>query len=270
MTKDLNKRLGAGLFVLAFSLLSSTTSSAQTCVNSNRCDELGYSKETSTCSGKQTLKCPFDNNKAFCISAAEAGLGYKKGDTLMLNGIPIGKVIDLACPAAEELVTVEQCASQNNCIDLGYNYGNGLYNWSCLINNSRTELGTTVGNSKKDPISCIPNNGTNCAHGTVSTTGTRFGTIAEASAACAAMTTGGLTWYLPTNTQLANIKSFVGSFQDWVWDQSGAGFCGNGKEVECYAANKEYGTCWTKPAIVKCTQTDYKTFSSGYFCVASF
>lgn len=107
MTKDLNKRLGAGLFVLAFSLLSSTTiSMAQTCVNSARCDELGFNKKVSDCQNRPILKCPFDETKVYCgvytdsegKAIAEVGdimFSDKTFSSSLISGkIPVGVVFD--------------------------------------------------------------------------------------------------------------------------------------------------------------------------------
>ena len=39
---------------------------AQTCTAAPSCDDLGYTKSASQCSGKTTLKCPFDLTKVSC------------------------------------------------------------------------------------------------------------------------------------------------------------------------------------------------------------
>ena len=40
---------------------------AQNCVNSSRCDELGYKQTINECLGFNPLICPFDKNKAHCL-----------------------------------------------------------------------------------------------------------------------------------------------------------------------------------------------------------
>ena len=42
---------------------------AQNCVNASRCDELGYTKTIADCNGLDTLVCPFDSSKVFCVKA---------------------------------------------------------------------------------------------------------------------------------------------------------------------------------------------------------
>ena len=56
--------------ILSLLLTTALTSAAnaQNCVNSSRCDELGYTKTAADCTGLDILTCPFDKNKAFCSS----------------------------------------------------------------------------------------------------------------------------------------------------------------------------------------------------------
>ena len=56
--------------ILSLLLTTALTSAAnaQNCVNSSRCDELGYTKTAADCTGLDTLTCPFDKNKFFCTA----------------------------------------------------------------------------------------------------------------------------------------------------------------------------------------------------------
>ena len=54
------------ILALFLSTFLAAPASAQNCVNSSRCDELGYNKSSADCSGLDTLVCPFDKNKVFC------------------------------------------------------------------------------------------------------------------------------------------------------------------------------------------------------------
>ena len=47
-------------------LVTAAETSAQTCTTAPSCSELGYTKSASQCSGKHTLKCPFDSTKVSC------------------------------------------------------------------------------------------------------------------------------------------------------------------------------------------------------------
>ena len=47
-------------------ILFTPAANAQNCINSTRCDELGYTKTAADCNGLDTLVCPFDENKVFC------------------------------------------------------------------------------------------------------------------------------------------------------------------------------------------------------------
>ena len=59
----MNKIILSLLLTTAFAV----SANAQNCVNSSRCDELGYNKTITDCNGLDTLVCPFDSSKAFCI-----------------------------------------------------------------------------------------------------------------------------------------------------------------------------------------------------------
>ena len=59
------------ILTLLMTILFTPAANAQNCVNSSRCDELGYTKTTADCAGLDTLVCPFDENKMFCISLSQ-------------------------------------------------------------------------------------------------------------------------------------------------------------------------------------------------------
>ncbi len=56
------------ILTLLLTTVFTVSANAQNCVNSSRCDELGYNKTVADCDGLDTLVCPFDENKAFCSS----------------------------------------------------------------------------------------------------------------------------------------------------------------------------------------------------------
>ena len=70
------------ILTLLMTILSTPAANAQNCVNSSRCDELGYTKTTTDCAGLDTLKCPFDENKVFCINSSCKEGPCKAGDIL--------------------------------------------------------------------------------------------------------------------------------------------------------------------------------------------
>ena len=55
------------ILTLLMTILFTPAANAQNCVNSSRCDELGYTKTAADCAGLDTLVCPFDSNKVFCV-----------------------------------------------------------------------------------------------------------------------------------------------------------------------------------------------------------
>ena len=52
--------------ILGLGCLYPTTISAQTCTAAPSCADMGYTKTVSDCSGKNTIKCPFDLTKVSC------------------------------------------------------------------------------------------------------------------------------------------------------------------------------------------------------------
>ena len=74
------------ILTLLMTILFTPAANAQNCVNSSRCDELGYNKKAENCIDDDILKCPFDSNKVFCRTqeqpAATNCLNAKIGDIL--------------------------------------------------------------------------------------------------------------------------------------------------------------------------------------------
>lgn len=73
---------------------------AQTCAVPPTCETLGYVKLATQCEGKDSLKCPFDLSKYFCVTVSESGSTggktYKVGDAyLNAEGNVIGTVIGI-------------------------------------------------------------------------------------------------------------------------------------------------------------------------------
>ena len=79
------------ILTLLMTILSTPAANAQNCVNSSRCDELGYTKTTADCAGLDTLVCPFDENKVFCVFSEQ---DCEIGDILYENKKCYGKAPD--------------------------------------------------------------------------------------------------------------------------------------------------------------------------------
>lgn len=71
MRLNVENIFGAGLIALAFSVGTAKIASAQSCTVPPTCDALGYTKTATDCKDMSTLKCPFDQSKVFCVTAAE-------------------------------------------------------------------------------------------------------------------------------------------------------------------------------------------------------
>ncbi len=277
MTDCNPKFFGAGLIALAFSV-STTPAAAQTCAVPPSCETLGFTLAATDCVGKTILKCPFDQNKIYCPSDDEVFQTYKLGDTLKINNIAVGKIIQLNnCSAG---VTVKDCISRSSCTTTSSDYvydsnssTGKLYTWICK--STGAVIATNYTGSTSDTARTCAYSVSSCkSGGIVASIGTRSGTFTQAGQGCADITAGGLSWYLPTNAQLKLIAQHIGSFSNHVWDQSGQ--CGNSgggsTALQCDgdAGNAPTCTCgnwsWCKP----CSSEKYNGFTMGYYCVAAF
>ena len=85
---------------IILALLLTTTlaasANAQNCVNASRCDELGYTQTINECTGLNTLVCPFDKNKVFCVYTPQA---YTCEELISAFRIPNNRVITFGIPS---------------------------------------------------------------------------------------------------------------------------------------------------------------------------
>lgn len=80
----------------AVMLLTATAATAQTCIKTPSCADLGYTKTAADCSGKTILKCPLDNTQVYCPGYEETLRTYKVGDTYVdANGAGVGTVVQV-------------------------------------------------------------------------------------------------------------------------------------------------------------------------------
>lgn len=280
MNNNINKTLQVGLVALAFS--SAYSNAMATCTLPPDCATLGFTKTAGDCSGKTILKCPFNQGQVYCPAAEESEKAYKLGDTYIANGLPIGKIISLndcgsrgGGGSVTGGLTVAQCIAQSGCTETNNYIEGGICQFFCKAGGALIATGlpsygscayTEVLNKKADSCSLYSNS---CSHGTIATTGSRIGTFSEASTSCANMTTGGLTWFLPTNAQLKQINSYVSNFSGFVWDQTGQ--CGNGGGNQSVIGCEYNGTApRCNYTAYTCPQSVLNSFTMGYFCVAAF
>lgn len=66
MTNTINKHYTCVCLLFTSALTAASAAQAQTCTTAPSCTELGYTKTVSQCSGKHTLKCPFDSAAVSC------------------------------------------------------------------------------------------------------------------------------------------------------------------------------------------------------------
>ena len=70
-----------------------TPALAQDCTSPTRCDELGYKKSAADCEGMESLVCPFDSSKYFCVEAGDSAAGPAPGSILYSDGTVSDSVI---------------------------------------------------------------------------------------------------------------------------------------------------------------------------------
>ena len=75
------------------SLLMISGAWAQTCVTPPSCEELGYTKSASDCEGMESLLCPFDKSKYYCVDVAGSLANATPGSILYSDGTVSDSVI---------------------------------------------------------------------------------------------------------------------------------------------------------------------------------
>lgn len=258
MKKIINKtKIGASLSALAFSLYAGSAL-AQTCTPPPECEALGFTKTEADCAGKTILKCPFNDAMVYCPGYQEATKGYAVGDSYTVNGVAVGKVIEVSdCVMGgsdtPDSMTVQQCITNSGCTSTTGSYvaSRGVYRWTCQ--GTGKVVAESKSNSEASNVSLCNYSSSTCAHGVVSTIATRYAaTKSEASAGCASMSSGGLSWFLPTSDQVVKIHNNM-SFSGSVWSTEGCAV-GNG-----YSDNE-----------TRCINGQQISIPSAYFCVAAF
>ena len=145
--------------VIAALMLCSTAMTpalAQNCTSSTRCAELGYKKSAADCDGMESLVCPFDSSKYFCVEAGDSAAGPALGmilysDGTVSNDVIFGKtavgVVAYVDGSTRFAVALEETmayfSTGREDVSCLTNYGdsssaqtdfNGATNTSCMIN----------------------------------------------------------------------------------------------------------------------------------------
>ncbi len=80
------------------SLLMISGAWAQTCVTPPSCEELGYTKSASDCEGMESLLCPFDKSKYYCVDVAGSLANAAPGMILYSDGTVSENVVSGKTP----------------------------------------------------------------------------------------------------------------------------------------------------------------------------
>ena len=140
--------------VIAALMLCSTAMTpalAQNCTSSTRCAELGYKKSAADCDGMESLVCPFDNSKYFCLETQiEVGMILYSDGTVSDSVIPSKTPVGIVAYVNENRRFAVALEETTGYFSTGYedvscvtNYGssssaqtdfNGASNTQCIIN----------------------------------------------------------------------------------------------------------------------------------------
>ena len=169
--------------VIAALMLCSTAMTpalAQNCTSSTRCAELGYKKSASDCDGMESLVCPFDSSKYFCVEAGDSAAGAAPGSILYSDGTVSDSVIPsktavgivayvagstrFAVALAETTAEWGGYGSNVSCLtDMDSSQAqsdfNGAANTQCLINDSQSHPAAEYCNTYKPVSSGTGSNG---------------------------------------------------------------------------------------------------------------
>ena len=189
----------------------STQSFASNCSLAPDCASLGYTKSSSDCNGLDTIKCPFNTSKVFCLGEADKEeQGTSAGQILYGDGTvsttivsgkkPIGVVFDMANRLAIALKDVKD--SVNN-------------RWSMFWSSENCDVPNldNCDNNQEKPLTCGTDGRANTT-AILAVNGGCAGTTYAANAAnayqtsnCAASFCQQGKWFLPSFKELDTIYS---------------------------------------------------------------
>ena len=164
------------LLSLLLSTILAGSAQAQNCVNSSRCDELGYIMTKEDCSGIAILKCPFDENKFYCNSTKETAIPCNVGDLLYSD-----KKCYIYPSATKQKEVIGIVLDPEKRLATSFNLGSASWNgWekedTALENCTEANILSTCSLSGKENASKIANNaGLFGQCGTYKTSGTNAG-----------------------------------------------------------------------------------------------
>ena len=121
--------------VIAALMLCSTAMTpalAQNCTSSTRCAELGYKKSAADCDGMESLVCPFDSSKYFCVEAGDPAAGAAPGSILYSDGTVSDSVIPSKTPVGIVAYVAGSTRFAVALAETGAEWGGQGYDVSCL------------------------------------------------------------------------------------------------------------------------------------------
>ncbi len=169
----MRKMMKTAIAALLLSGTAMTPALAQNCTNPTRCDELGYKKSAADCEGMESLVCPFDSSKYFCVEAGDPAANAAPGMILYSDGTVSNEVISdktavgvvayvdgstrFAVALEESKENWSEYAKEVSCLeDMSSSQAqsdfNGATNTQCLINDSLPHPAAEYCNTHK-PVS---------------------------------------------------------------------------------------------------------------------
>ena len=116
------------------SLLMISEAWAQTCVTPPSCEELGYTKSASDCEGMESLLCPFDKSKYYCVDVAGSLANAAPGMILYSDGTVSWDVISDKTPVGVVAYVDESRRFAVALEETTAEWGGDGYDVSCLTN----------------------------------------------------------------------------------------------------------------------------------------
>ncbi len=171
---------------------------AQNCTSSTRCAELGYKKSAADCDGMESLVCPFDKSKYYCVDVAGSLANATPGMILYSDGTVSENVISGKTPvgvvayvdgSTRLAVALEEISSNIQWSTQSYEYEN----LSCLADYSSTAEAQTDFRGATN-TSCIVNYRSNNSYPAAEYCNNSYKPVSSG--------TGSSGWYLPAAGEL--------------------------------------------------------------------
>ncbi len=190
-----------------------TPALAQNCTSPTRCDELGYKKSAADCDGMESLVCPFDNSKYFCVGAGDSAAGAQPGMILYSDGTVSYNFIQSKTPIGVVAYVDENRRSAISLREAHYAWSEDVYDVPCLPNLNYNTDGTSQAQSDFNGAA-----NTQC----LISDGRSYPAAEYCNRYTAALSgLGSSGWYLPAGGEIDSLRTTFGAINDGLQKASG-------------------------------------------------